>query len=276
MRSWSWSTTKERSEFLNKALNATHGAGGHGIVVADILRQMHRCHAGIKPVGFIDDDLSIVGKIIMDLNVCGADFKDVKNEFDAVIVAIGNNRKRKRIFEQLQNEGVQFATACHPSAIIADNVQIGEGSMICAGVIVNPAAQIGSNVILNTGCTIDHHNVIGDHVHIAPGINLGGEVHIGEGTLVGIGATVLPGRKIGSWCDLLGRIQIHLRTAAMYSAKLGPNFASNARSSGLIWNRVMYATNAGTNSSAAKLARYVAHPTSTNARPKYIGFLVTP
>ena len=89
------------------------GAGGHGIVVADILRQMHRCHAGIKPVDFIDDDLSIVGKIIMDLNVCGADFKDVKNEFDAVIVAIGNNRKRKRIFEQLQNEGVQFATARH-------------------------------------------------------------------------------------------------------------------------------------------------------------------
>ncbi len=180
------------------------GAGGHGIVVADILRLMYRGHAGIKPVGFIDDDLSLISKIIMGLNVYGVDFEDLKIEFDAVIVAIGDSRKRKQIFEELQNKGVQFATACHPSAFIADNVQIGAGSMICAGAIVNPAAQIGSNVILNTGCTIDHHNVIGDHVHIAPGVNLGGEVHIGEGTLVGIGATILPGRRIGSWSIIGG------------------------------------------------------------------------
>lgn len=180
------------------------GAGGHGIVVTDILWQMHRAFWGIKPIGYIDDNPMLDGQTIMNLGVLGSDFEDVKRRCDAVIVAIGDNRKREKIYTQLKKEGAQFATACHPSTVIAGGVQIGEGTMICAGTLINPAAQIGSNVILNTGCTIDHHNIIGDHAHIAPGVNLGGEVHVGEGALLGIGATVLPGCNIGPWSIIGG------------------------------------------------------------------------
>jgi len=63
---------------------------------------------------------------------------------------------------------------------------------------VNPCSTIGANVILNTGCSIDHHNQIGDHVHIAPGVHTGGTVKVGDGSLVGIGATIMPGLKIGA------------------------------------------------------------------------------
>ena len=180
------------------------GAGGHGIVVADILWQMHRAFMGIKPIGYIDDNPMLDGKTIMDLDVLGSDFENVRKRCDAVIVAIGDNRNREKIYRQLKKEGVQFATGIHPSTVIAGDVQIGEGTMICAGAVINPAAQIGSNVILNTGCTIDHHNIIGDHAHIAPGVNLGGEVHVGEGALLGIGASVLPGLKIGPWSIIGG------------------------------------------------------------------------
>jgi len=34
---------------------------------------------------------------------------------------------------------------------------------------------------------------------IAPGAHLGGEVTIGEGVLIGIGATVMPQRRVGDW-----------------------------------------------------------------------------
>ena len=191
--------TADQSSILRVLIK---GAGGHGIVVADILWQMYRMFMGIKPIGFIDDDPLLKGKNIMDLDVLGSGIADVK--FDAVIVAIGDNRKRMKIFEQLNHQGAQFATCIHPHALVAGNVRIGEGSMICAGAVINPNAKIGSNVILNTGCTIDHHNIIGDHVHIAPGVNLGGKVTIGACTLVGIGASVLPGCKIGSYCVIGG------------------------------------------------------------------------
>lgn len=180
------------------------GAGGHGMVVADILWQMHRHQAGIRPVGFIDDDPSLKKSTLMDLDILGEAFAEVEDLCDAVIVGIGQNRIRKQAFERLKREGALFALASHPRAVVAGSAKIGPGSMICAGAIVNPLARIGANVILNTGCSIDHHNVIGDHVHIAPGVHLGGEVRIGEGALVGIGATVLPGCSIGSWSIIGG------------------------------------------------------------------------
>jgi len=46
---------------------------------------------------------------------------------------------------------------------------------------------------------VDHHNTVGDHVHIAPGAHLGGEVTVEEGAMVGIGAVILPGVKVGAW-----------------------------------------------------------------------------
>lgn len=140
----------------------------------------------------------------MGLEVFGSDYRGIKERDHALIVAIGDNRIRQKNTEQHKKEGAILATACHPSAVIAGDVQIGAGTMICAGAIVNPATQIGTNVILNTGCTVDHHNIVGDYVHIAPGVNLGGEVHVGEGALLGIGASVLPGRKIGAWSIIGG------------------------------------------------------------------------
>src|SRR3990167_8983226 len=77
------------------------------------------------------------------------------------IVAIGNNRDRKRVVEMLEQEGWSFLTAAiHPSAIIAKQVPVGVGAVIMAGAIVQPRAVIGRHVILNTGATVDHDCVI--------------------------------------------------------------------------------------------------------------------
>jgi sugar O-acyltransferase (sialic acid O-acetyltransferase NeuD family) len=175
------------------------GAGGHAQVVADILQRMQEVDTETTPIGYIDDDPTLADKRFLGLPVLGtiADLPTIPH--DAVVVAIGDNATRQRLFEKLQNQGEWFTIARHPSAVIAPDVQIGPGSMICAGAVVNPGSVIGANVILNTGCTVDHHNHIGNHTHIAPGAHLGGEVAIGEGTLVGIGAIVTLLRTIGAW-----------------------------------------------------------------------------
>lgn len=173
------------------------GAGGHAQVVADILKCAHDAGAGGRPIGYLDDDPSLAGRTLLDLPVLGtlADILTVPH--DALIVAIGDNATRHRVFDHLRQSGEHFAIAKHPGSVVASHVSIGEGTMICAGAIVNPGSVIGQNVILNTGCTVDHHNRIGNHVHIAPGANLGGEVDIGDGTVIGIGATVMPRCQVG-------------------------------------------------------------------------------
>lgn len=180
------------------------GAGGHGIVVADILWLMHRYFMGVIPIGFMDDNAELHGQSFLDLPVFGAGIKDVNYPYDAIIIAIGSNHIRREKFCQYKEEGSGFAIVQHSSAIIANHVLINEGAVICAGAIANSYVRIGANAILNTGCLIDHHCRIGDHVHIAPGVRLGGDVQVGEGALVGIGSTVLPGCKVGAWCTIGG------------------------------------------------------------------------
>ncbi len=175
------------------------GAGGHAHVVVDILLRAHAAGASEQPIGLLDDDSRLHGQRVLGLPVLGpiAHMDNVMH--DALIIAIGDNAVRQRLFQQFRAAGRSFAVARHPGAIIAPDVPIGVGVQICAGVVVNPASVVGENVILNTACTLDHHNRIGDHVHVAPGAHTGGEVQMDTGALVGIGATIAPRCRVGAW-----------------------------------------------------------------------------
>lgn len=173
------------------------GAGGHAQVVADILLRAAEAGGDAQPIGFLDDDPELLGARILGLPVIGPLASLGETEHDAVIVGIGDNRKRSQIFEELGKKGEEMACAVHPAARLAPDVQLGKGVMVCAGVVVNVGTVVGEGVILNTGCTVDHHNHIEAHAHIAPGAHLGGDVRIGAQALVGIGAAVIPGCSVG-------------------------------------------------------------------------------
>lgn len=172
------------------------GAGGHGQVTADILFQMWKSGQDLEIHGFLDKDPALTGTRVMGIRVLGDENLLERLGHDAIIAAIGDNDRRRALFEAF-SDSESFVTAIHPSAVIAPDVVIGEGCMVCAGAVVNPGAAIGDNAIINTGATVDHHCVIGPHSHIAPGAHLGGGVSVGQGAFVGIGASVVPGVSIG-------------------------------------------------------------------------------
>ena len=175
------------------------GAGGHAEVVADTLRAAGRLRPGLGLVGYLDDRCAGQAGLVAGAPVLGPISALDRIPHDAIIVAIGDNGTREAISKRLATEGnVTFTTARHPSAIISDDVVLGDGVMISAGVIVNTGTRIGRGVILNTGCTVDHHTLVGDFAHIAPGVHMGGNVSVGRKAFVGIGAVVLPGVTIGA------------------------------------------------------------------------------
>ncbi|WP_320171793.1 acetyltransferase [Maridesulfovibrio sp.] len=169
------------------------GAGGHGQVVAEIITLMH----GVQPLCFLDDDTSLHGTELLGIPVQGGILELDKIKHDGVIIAIGDNNRRKLIFERLAAQ-THFFTVIHPSAIISPSASIEKGCMILAGTVINTKAKIHKDTIINTNSIVEHHCQIGPHVHIAPGVSLGGNVTVGEETLIGIGATVLPGISIGT------------------------------------------------------------------------------
>ena len=166
------------------------GAGGHAKVIADIIYK-----SGDNLIGFLDDNLANKGKeIYLGKKVIGTT-KDIeiynKNYF---IIGIGNNSIRKKINNE---NNLKLYSAIHPSAIIAEDVKIGTGSVIMAGVVINPGTVIGKNCIINTCSSLDHDNLLEDYVHISPGAHLAGTVTIKEGTWICTGAIVKNNITIG-------------------------------------------------------------------------------
>ncbi len=190
------------------------GAGGHGQVIAEALWRCWERDGAMRPLGYLDDDAALLGRKLVDVPVMGpiAALFDISPDA-SVVVAIGDNRTRKGVFDRLARSGARFAIVRHPSAIVAPDVRIGAGSMLCAGVIVNVGSVIGDDVILNTGTTVDHHSHLSDHVHLAPGVHMGGAVTVDEGALIGVGASVLPAGHVGAWSVVGGGACVTERVA---------------------------------------------------------------
>lgn len=117
---------------------------------------------------------------------------------DELICAVGTNAYRKKEVEA-RGDHYQWGTAIHPSAIIAPNVPIGEGTVIMAGAIIQPGAVIGKHCIVNSGAVVDHDCLLHDFVHIAPHATLCGSVEVGEGAMVGAGAVCVQGAIVEPW-----------------------------------------------------------------------------
>lgn len=169
------------------------GAGGHAKVVIDAVKR-----AKSHIIRSLVDTTQSSASSFAEWNV---DFKmpstvEPNCEF---IVAIGDNAIRAQLYADLLQTGWAPATIIHPSAIIAENVSIGAGSLLCAGSIIGPDSMLGENCIVNTGASIDHDCTIGDHCHVCPGARLPGACKLGEGVLIGTAATAIPNIVVGDW-----------------------------------------------------------------------------
>lgn len=166
------------------------GASGHGKVVADIA-----VRNGYKDIVFLDDDQNkkncgnypVVGKSD-EVNIIKGD----------VIIAIGNAEKRQKI--QNLVEKIRLPTLVHPDAVIANDVNIGEGTVIMAGTVINSGTIIGKGCIVNTSSSIDHDCVIGDFVHISIGSHIAGTVCVMNRSWIGAGAIISNNVNICSDC----------------------------------------------------------------------------
>jgi UDP-perosamine 4-acetyltransferase len=177
------------------------GAGGHARVVASLLMKQ----PDIEVVGVVDRTNQHMGERVGNFYIVTS-FDDLSLWYDRDIhyaaIALGNVQERAEAFATLKQIGFKVVSAIHRSSIIEDDVELGEGVTICAGVILATQTKIGKNVLINTGTVIDHESVIGDHSHVAPGCRIAGRVCIGERTFMGIGVTVKEKLRIGSRCTI--------------------------------------------------------------------------
>lgn len=178
------------------------GGGGHGKVVADLVRVL-----GLRVIGFVDADPAKLGADVEPGGGCvvamedhllsaGAAGGQLPHQADGVVFAIGNNRRRDQCLRRLPN--TPSPPLVHPGALVSSLAEFGRGTVIFAGCVVNAAARIGKGVILNSGCVVEHDCVVEDAAHISPGAVLAGGVRVGARSWVGAGAVIIPRVCIGA------------------------------------------------------------------------------
>jgi len=175
------------------------GAGGFGREIAWLVERINQKKETWNLIGYIDDGLAVDTevnqyKVIGDSNwLIGR-----KNDL-YVLCAIGNAKTRKTIINKIEvNKSLKFATVIDPSVNISNLVNIGEGSMICAGNNITVNIDIGKHVIINLDCTIGHDVVLDDFVTLYPSVNVSGMTHIGTLSEMGTGSAIIQGVKIAN------------------------------------------------------------------------------
>lgn len=173
------------------------GFGGHAKSVIDVLERQGK----YEIVGYTDIQNT---SSYQGYHALGPDEK-LKELFDGgvknaciSIGYMGNGTLRDRLYKTLKEIGYNLPIIVDPSAIIADNVTVGEGTFVGKNAIVNADSHIGKMCIINTGAIVEHENTIGDFTHVAVRATLCGNVMVQEHCMIGAGATVIEGTKIAA------------------------------------------------------------------------------
>lgn len=167
------------------------GYSGHSLVCIEIAKLMNYSIFGYY-------DLDMKNDNPYSLNYLGYYENLVPDKL--YFISIGDNQIRKKIYNTLKEKFCDFITLIHPNSVISSNANIGNATVISAGVIINCFVTIGNCCIINTGSIIEHETIISSFVHVAPGVVIAGNVIIDSGTFIGANSVIKQGVRITKNC----------------------------------------------------------------------------
>lgn len=174
------------------------GASGFGREVLQYVKHYNKIKAEWKIKGFIDDNLIALDNYTCDYKIIDTikDYQVQENDFFVIAIAIPS--VKKVIVENLKIRGAKFASIIHPTAIIGDFCQMGEGLIVTPNAKISPNVNIGNFVTL-LGSGVGHDAKISDFCTITGNCSINGYVQLGEGAFIGSNTCIAPGKKVGEW-----------------------------------------------------------------------------
>lgn len=176
------------------------GAGGHSHACIDAIEQQgsFRILGLVCAVG--EDRGDRLGYPVLGTD---ADLPVLRHRCAHALVAAGQIRSpalRQRLFQQALALGFTLPPIVSSRAHVSRYAQLGDGTLVMHGAIVNAGARVGANCIVNSHALVEHDAQVGDHCHLATGAILNGAVRVGDGSFIGSGSVVREGLQIGAGC----------------------------------------------------------------------------
>ena len=193
------------------------GAGNHARMISSIFKDQ------FKIIGFVTTRKE-KKKSINKIKIYNFVKKDIlklsKVQKCHFIIGIGDNKIRKKIVKMILSQKIRlkWAKLISHNSVISDDSNIGEGSLIMPGCILNNNVNIKNHCIINTGSIIEHDNIFENFSSSGPGIITGGNVHLGETSYIGIGSVIKEKIKISKNIFIGGKsfVNKNLKQSGLY------------------------------------------------------------
>jgi len=189
------------------------GGGGHAKVLISLLKKL-----GWEILGFTDEQDR---DFILGIPYLGDDsvLPDVlsTHQHCSAVIGLGKvdaSAARAQLQREIRELGFDSPVVVSPRAVVNEEVELGPGTAVFDGAVVNSGTVVGGHCILNTNSTVEHDCRLDEHVHVAPGAIVSGSVVIGDGCMIGAGSTlvqdviVCPGCLIGAGATVITDIDI--------------------------------------------------------------------
>jgi len=166
-----------------------YGASGFGKEILPLVKEQFGNESKIV---FVDD-----GDVPNELLGCDIfNFEQFVN-FEGqkkVTIAIANSKIREKLTLKCLEKNIKLLNIKASNVVVMDNVQIGEGAILCPFVTLTSDITIGKSFQANIYSYVAHDCVIGDYVTFAPAVKCNGNVHIGGHAYIGTGAIIHQGK----------------------------------------------------------------------------------
>lgn len=167
------------------------GAGTYGETMYELAETL-----GYTVKGFYDDNFpEMSSQKIKKLNVLGK-YKDLPSQSvidKKFIVAIGDNKTRYQIMQQITKFGGIIPTLIHPSAIISPSATVGEGVYIQANVYIWAKVKVDNYSIISPGVVVAHHSIVGKACLISTLTAVGASITVSDKVFLGMNSTIVTG-----------------------------------------------------------------------------------
>ena len=179
------------------------GAGGFGREVFSWTSGQLRVTQSSSLVGFLDDDPESLAQFpSLTERWSGPISTYSPQPGDRLLMAIGDPASKLAVGDALRKRGALFASFVHPTAVIAHDVRIGVGCIICPFAVVCCNVRFGDFVSMNVGAVAGHDSVIGDGCTLSPHCDVAGQACLKRGVFLGCQTAILPKTQIGEFARI--------------------------------------------------------------------------
>lgn len=177
---------------MTETVIAVYGASGFGREIMPLVKaQYHSTFSDVRFV-FVDDGAEsgeLNGYPILDY----ASFIALGATNKFVVLAIANSTVREKLVAKCDEDDIGLLSIAADNAVILDEVEVGEGAILCHFTQLTSNIKIGKQFHANIYSYVAHDCVIGDYVTFAPGVRCNGNIHIEDHAYIGTGAIIKQG-----------------------------------------------------------------------------------